>query len=277
MSQGRSNIPMESCETVKSGIIALSTRLIQETIEKALKPQQAIFWLTNDTALIRFVNKALREQDIYILFVLRFLLVDIHNKLIQYQADSLNTFHIQPMMKSQIESILAYSSQLLVFSGFLFASTNKPRIISNMNNNDQFETVLIDFKEKYRSDVAPFAFLRDINSNINKQMNQDQEVIFMCGLIFQVGSSLFKNCIWTLELSLSSDGDVQLLLTMTQQLKRSHNLCTISDLLIHCKKKTDKAIIYYQCLLNKLLEKHVLMSQINKELVKIMPAVNSDK
>ncbi|CAF3372680.1 unnamed protein product [Rotaria sp. Silwood1] len=101
--------------------MALSTRLIQETIEKALKPQQAIFWLTNDTALIRFVNKALREQDIYILFVLRFLLVDIHNKLIQYQADSLNIFNIQPMMKSQMENILAYSSQLLVFSGFLFA------------------------------------------------------------------------------------------------------------------------------------------------------------
>ncbi|CAF4282282.1 unnamed protein product [Rotaria sp. Silwood2] len=221
-------------ENIISSDDEYSSNLISQ-FEQTYELQQVVYWLTSNTPLIRIVNKALHEQDINMLFTLCFLLVDIYTQLIKHQADSLN----------------AFSSIICFFNGFLFTSTNILQVMSNMKCNNQFEIVLIDLRAIYRSGVASFAFLRDINSNINKKI--DQEVIFMCYSIFQIGSLVFKNSIWILELTLISDADVQELLAMKPQLKRSHNLCMIGDLLIYCEK-SDKAMIYYQCLLNALPE-----------------------
>jgi hypothetical protein len=244
--------------------------LISE-FEQTYQSQQAVSWLIRDTPLARFVNKALREQDINMLFLLRFLLVDIQTQLIKHQINSLNAFRIQPMMKSQIKNLLANPGQLLIVNGFLFASTNTPQLISNMTNDDQFETVLINIKATYRSGVAPFAFLRDIDSNIEEQI--DREILFMCGSIFVVGPLVYQNSIWTLQLTLISDSDVQELFAMKQKLRQNHNLCIIGDLLNHCEQ-SDKAIIYYQRLLNELPKEHILIPQIIKQL-SMIPKSNS--
>jgi hypothetical protein len=241
--------------------------------EQTYESKQAISWLTRDTPLARFVNKALREQDINMLFVLRFLLVDIHNQLIKHQINSLNAFRIQPMMKSQMDNILANPGQVLAVNGFLFASTNMSQLISTMTNNDQFESVLFNIKAKYRPGMAPFAFIRDIDSNIEEQI--DREILFMCGSIFVFGPLVYQNSIWTLELTLISDYDVPELFVMKKQLKQNHNLCIIGDLLNHCEQ-SDKAFFYYKQLLNELPKQHTLIPQINKQLFMISKS-NSSK
>ncbi|CAF2099175.1 unnamed protein product [Rotaria magnacalcarata] len=240
--------------------------------EKTYDSEDAILWLTSDTPLVRFVNKALREQDINMLFVLRFLLIDIHKQLMKHQANSLRVFRIQKMMKSQMDHILVNPGQILTFNGFLFASTDKNKLISTMKTDDQFETVLIDIKATYRPGVASFAVLSNINSDISKQI--DHEVLFMCGSIFRVGSLTLDNSIWILELTLISDSDLNELSKMKEQLKYDHNLCIISDLLNYCEKP-DKAMIYCQRLSNELPKQHALMPQINKELSKIRLQTNS--
>ena len=193
--------------------------------EQTYSPQQAVSWLIRDTPFARFVNKALREQDIHMIFLLRFLLIDIYNQITKYQEDEINAFRIQPMMKSQMKDLLADHGQLLVVNGFLFASTNKPKVSSSMNNNDQFETVLIHIKAKYHSQAAPFAFLRNIDSDMKE--GSDGEILFMCGSIFKVGSLVNKNSIWTLEMTLVSDSDVHELTEMKRQLKQTHNFFII--------------------------------------------------
>jgi hypothetical protein len=239
-------------------------KLISE-FEETYRPYDAVSWLIRDAPLGRFVNKALREQDIHRMFVLRFLLIDIYNQLMKHQEDSINAFRIQPMMKSQMENLSAHPGQLLVVNGFLFASTNRDQLINSITNNDQFEIVLMDITAKYRPGVAPFAFLRDIDCDIKGQ--SDQEILFMCGSIFQVGSLINKNSIWTLELTLVKDSDISSLFSMKQELRKNHNLCLIGNLLNHCNQ-SDKAIIYYEELLRELPKQHELVPQINKELCK---------
>lgn len=231
--------------------------------ERTYDPKHAVSWLMNDTLLARFLNKVLRERDINLLFILRFLLVDIHQQIIKYQADSLDVFRIQPMTKSQMESLLANSGQLLVINGFLFASTNKPQLMSTMTNDDQYETVLINIKANYRSGVAPFAFLRDMDSNIEEQV--DREILFMCGSIFLVGPLVYEESIWTLQLTLISDHDVPELFEMKQQLKKTRNLFMIGDLLNHCEQ-SDQAIVYYERLHSELPKQHILIPEIDKQL-----------
>ena len=233
--------------------------------EQTYQPKQAVSWLIRDTPLKRFVNKALREQDIHMLFILRFLLINIHNQLINHQVDSVNVYRIQPMMKSQMDNLLTNQGQLLLINGFLFASTDMSKVLSTVTNNDQFEFVLFNIKAKYRSGVVPFAFIHDIDSTIDEKI--ERNILFMCGSIFLVGPLLYKNSIWTLDLTLISDYDVPDLFQMQQNLIKNHNLCIIGDLLHHCKQ-SNNALIYYQRLLNELPKQHILISEINKHLSK---------
>lgn len=242
--------------------------------EETYQPEKAIDWLRSDTPLARFFNKALREQDINMLFMLRFFLVDIHKQLTEHQTESLNAFRLQPMTRSHMDFMLANPGQILIFNGFLFASTDKPKLISNIKQNDQFETVLFDIKAKYQPGVAPFAFIRDLHSNISKGI--EQEVLFMCNSIFQVSSFKLKDSIWTLELTLVNEFDVHVLFQIKQQLKQTHNLCIIGDLLNRCEKST-KAMIYYHRLLTELPEKHALKPKIYEELSKIASEGNASK
>jgi hypothetical protein len=231
--------------------------------EQTYDSKHAVSWLMSDTFLTRFLNKVLRERDINLLFILRFLLVNIHQEIIQHQTNSLNAYRLQLMNKSQMESLLASAGQWLVMNGFLFASTNKPKLISMITNDNQYETVLVNIKANYHSGVAPFAFLRDIDSNIEEQI--DREIIFMCGSMFVVGPLVCEDSIWTLQLTLISDHDVPELLAMKQQLKNTHNLLLIGDLLNHCGQ-SEQTVVYYQRIRSELPKEHFLIPQIDKQL-----------
>jgi len=238
--------------------------LINE-FEQTYASKRSVSWLTRDTPLARFVNKVLREQDINILFALRFLLIDIHTQLIENQAQSLNVFKIQLMSKSQMEDLKANPGRLIIVHGFLFASTNITQLMSIVTNNDQFETVLFDIKADVRSGVSPFAFLRNIDSNIEEQI--DREVLFMCGSIFEVGSLIYENSIWKLKLRLASENDIPILFNMKQKLRDNQNLNIIGDLLNQCNQG-EKANIYSEKLQNELSKSHSIVSTTTKQLSK---------
>ena len=207
------------------------SHLIDE-FERTYQPTQAVVWLIRNTLLGRAVNKALREQDIHMIFPLRFLLIDIHKQLIEHQAPSLNVFKFQLMSQAQMEDLRAHPGQLVVIHGFLFAVTNGVQLMSTVTHNDQYETVLLDIKADYRPGVAPFAFVRHIDRNLQAEM--DREVLFMCGSVFEVGSLQYNGSIWTLQLRLVGESDIPILSNMKQKLKDNRQLNMIADLLRQC-------------------------------------------
>jgi hypothetical protein len=237
------------------------SNLIDE-FEQTYEPKRAVLWLIRDTPLVRFVNKALREQDINILFALRFLLVDIHSQLIENQVQSLNVFKLRLMSKSQMEDLRANPGQFIVIHGFLFASTNMSQLMSTVTNNDQFETILFDIKADFRPGVAPFAFLHTLDSNIEQQI--DREILFMCGSIFEVGPLIYENSIWKLRLRLASENDIPILLNMKQKLRTNQNLTIIGDLLNQCDQR-EKATVYLERLHNERSQLHSTVLQTNKQ------------
>ncbi|CAF2026607.1 unnamed protein product [Rotaria magnacalcarata] len=236
------------------------TQLINE-FQRTYDPKRATLWLTRHTPLSRFVNKALREQDIQMLFALRFLLVDIHTQLVSHQGPSLNLFKLQPMLKNEMENLRANPGQLMVVNGFLFASTDRSHAMSAATFDDQYETVLFDIKADFRTGVAPFAILQDIDSTIKHR--KDQDVLFMCGSIFEVGTLVYDNSIWTLHLKLASDTDSTTLYNMKTKLKESKNFSIIGDLLNEFNQQ-EKAAIYYERLFQELPTQNLFLSTINQ-------------
>jgi hypothetical protein len=249
------------------------TKLIDE-FQRTYEPKNAVLWLTRDTPLTRFVNKALREHDIKMLFALRFLLVDIHTQLVENQARSMNVFKLQPMLKSEMENLKANPGQMLTIDGFLFASTNMPQLMSTITKNDQFELVLFDITAESGPGAASFARLRDIDSNIEKTI--DREILFMCGSKFEVGPLIYEDSIWKQQLKLVGDDDLPLLFNMKQTLRENKNLCMIGDLL-NQSGQADNATIYYQNLHDVLPKHHSLIPHINKLLTKDNSKSNPSK
>ena len=231
--------------------------------ERMYRPDKAVSYLMGDSTLARHLNKILRERQVNMLFPSRFLLMDIHKQLIAHQAGSLDAYRLQPMIKSQMETLLSSSGQIVVYNGFLSGSTNRSRLLSTINKDDQFETVLMHIHAEYRSDVAPFAFLREIDSGVGKEI--DQEVLFMCGAIFRLGRLVYQENIWTLQLTLMSDKDIPELFTRKQKLKQTHSFCQIGDLLNHCGENK-QALIFYEQLLQELPDQHLLIPRITEQL-----------
>ncbi|CAF1213642.1 unnamed protein product [Rotaria sp. Silwood1] len=248
------------------------TNLINE-FQKTYHRNKAVSWLIRDTPLIRFVNKALREQDIDMLFELRFLLVDIHSLLTTHQARSLNVYKLQLMLKNEMENIRANPGQLLIVNGFLFASTNMSQLMSTITNNDQYETILFDIKADFRPGVVPFAFLRDIDSSIQHRI--DREVLFMCGSIFEVGPLIYEDSIWKLQLKLASESDSSILFHMKEKLRETKNLSIIGDLLNQYDQE-EKANIYYARISSELPKSHTFVTPTNKQSIKKCTRSNSN-
>ncbi|UJR30326.1 hypothetical protein I4U23_017863 [Adineta vaga] len=240
------------------------SELIKE-FERTYKSTNAIQWLIRDTPLVRFLNKALREQDIQMMFALRFLLIDVHKQIIEHQVSSLNVYKIQPMCRIDMENLKANPGQLLVMNGFLFASTNKSEVISMSTTNDQFENVLLDIQADYQSDAAPFTFLPNMESNHNKSMNR--EVLFMCGSIFEVGPLLNEELFWTLHLKLVGESKSLALSHMKQTLRETQDLCLVGDLFYQCEQ-IQQAAMYSKRLLSDLPKRHQLIPKINEQLTK---------
>jgi hypothetical protein len=73
--------------------------------EENYQQDKCLNWLTNNTPLARFINKALRQQNISILFYLRFFLMDIFNQLTKHQLSSIHVYRKQIMLKTNIQNI----------------------------------------------------------------------------------------------------------------------------------------------------------------------------
>ncbi|CAF4589935.1 unnamed protein product, partial [Rotaria sp. Silwood2] len=238
-----------------------------EEFTQTYEAKRAILWLMHDTPVKRFINAALREQDIQILFLLRFFLRDIHFRLTNRSTGALRVYRLQPMSLDEIEYLKKNRDQCLCFTGFLCTSTSKPDLQSINVNNNQFQIVLLEIDACHHTGTSSFAYIDEIDTSVKDQNNSN--VIFMCGSIFQIG--LLKqthNYRWTLQLTLADSKGLTTLTNMKRQLRQHGDLCLIGNLLERCGQY-DIAIVYYKCLLRELPTHHILVSQLKEKLNKI--------
>ncbi|CAF1499198.1 unnamed protein product [Rotaria magnacalcarata] len=220
--------------------------LIKE-FEKTYDKEDAIQWLINNTPLERFLTKALREQNISMLFYLRFFLMDIHSQLITHQLESAHVYRKQFMSSTNIAQIQNNRNDYLVFNGFLFTSTQPPDYSLDDIDDIQYQLVLIEIYAEYRDGMPPFACVQqmvNVNNNNNNNNNNDSTIIFMCGSIFKI--ILFEenhNSTWNLQLSLIDDKNLSVLNDQKETLRQTKDLSIIANLL-ECSDQRNKANIF---------------------------------
>ncbi|CAF3744987.1 unnamed protein product [Rotaria sp. Silwood1] len=235
--------------------------------------KRAILCIMHDTPVTRFINKALREQDIHILFLLRFFLNDIYFRLTARPTHALSVYKLQLMSAHEIEYLKTNRDQYLFFTGFLCASSKKPDLQSVNIDNNQFQTVLLEIDAYPHTGTSPFACFDETDILVDDKNKNN--VLFMCGSIFRIGSlKQIHTSKYTLQLTLADGKDLTLLTNMKRQLRQNGDLCVIGDLL-ESYDQHDKAIMYYRCLLRELPAHHVLVSRLQEKLNKISKVKSS--
>ena len=236
-----------------------TSKLIKQ-LEENYKKDGAIKTLLNNTTLARFLDKALYEQNIPVLFHSRFILVDIYKHQLNHRLSLADTYTTQIMSFDDLKKIdsKAKTNHFIMFKRFLLTSTD-PLSLPTMNVTDKkLRNVLLEIHAEDKEDTFPFACVEEnLIFGDNRKINS--KILFMPGSIFQIKSlEQMTHVTWKLKLNLVGHNEFKILVNEQQKLRTNNNPLIVSDL-FNKYGQFDKAIEYRRHLLLELPKNQMSM------------------
>ena len=194
-----------------------------EAFEKEYMPCNAINWYTKQSFLFKHLNKALRDQDIELLYLLGFYIRDLADQLENNRCSSLvHVYRAQKMFKDEVEMIKNSIGQFISVNCFFSTSLKKRKALSflesgSINNSNEVEKVFFKIDADPRlKNIKPFSKI-----DSSSEFPDEHEILFMIGSIFQIIDVKFnKNGRWDIRLRLCSNNDDQLQTLLEYKRKR---------------------------------------------------------
>ncbi|CAF0815753.1 unnamed protein product [Adineta ricciae] len=242
-------LQMRTDTTDKNELISISKKIYRKNraeltiineFEQKYSSDTAISWYTRDTFLSRLLNKALRTQNIDVLFLFQFFIVDIRRQLEKLRLSvPIRAYRSQLMSNEELKKLKQSAGQFVSINSFFSATLDRNRAIACIENTDNFVPILFEIDaEPNLSTDKPFANIK------GQTLNRDEEILFMLGSIFQIMDIFtYQRSIWIVKLKLCSDSSRQLdmIEDENQLLSFGHVLMTMG--------KIEEAEIYYRRLL----------------------------
>lgn len=179
-----------------------------EDFSKKYTSDQALHYYTKESFLYRMLNKALQIQNIDLLYLLRFFIIDIQQQLYNNRYTlPLKLYRSQKMTKNQIELLKNSINQFISNNSFLSTVMDRNIALSLLNNeNNEYETVIFEIDLNPNVTLQSFAEITQF-SNLNK----GREFLIMIGSLFRIINVLNDgDRIWTIRLELSPDDSHEL-------------------------------------------------------------------
>jgi tetratricopeptide (TPR) repeat protein len=235
--------------------------IIKEFEENYL-PNQALWWYTRESFLYRLLNKALRIQNIDLLYLFRFFIRDIENQLKKYQcSSSIRVYRGQLMSIDELNQLQNSLGEYISINSFFSTTLNRQKALEFLNNysfsNDLYK-ILFEIDANSQLDhLKSFANITSISYYPN-----EQEILFMLGSIFRIiNIKQDKNGLWTIQMILSNHNDENLKILFDNikneysGINQETSLLSFGNLL-HQMGKYDLAEKYFHRLLNDLPNDH---------------------
>jgi tetratricopeptide (TPR) repeat protein len=184
---------------------------IVKEFERDYSPDRSLWWYTRQSFLYRLLNKALRVQNIDLLYLFRFFIRDLRKKLDNNKCSSpIHVYRAQKMSKEEIQMLEKCVGEYMLMNSFLSTSLNRQRARSflfSADTSDDGEQVFFEIEADPRLDnIKPF---RNITSS--SYFPGEEEVLFMVGTIFRlVQMKRDSDGIWNIRMMLCSENDHQL-------------------------------------------------------------------
>ncbi|CAF0863571.1 unnamed protein product [Didymodactylos carnosus] len=202
------------------------------------------------------LNKALRVQNIDILFALRFLITDIHNQLIKESSNTniRRLYRGQVISKDELDRIRSSIGEFISITSFLSTTRSQMKALrfAQSAQCEDLECVLFTIKVKSRIKAKPFADISRLS-----YFPGEEEILLMLGSIFRLESVHYdkEQQIWMADLDLCNEDDHDLKQVFGYMKKEMESETTLISLgnLFRQMGELDKAEKYYKRLLNELV------------------------
>jgi hypothetical protein len=167
---------------------------IDEFREK-YKPEDAIYWYTCESFLYRLLNRALRTEDIDIIFKFRMIVIDLCRQLAQlfestnYTIPTLTVYRGQRMAPSEMKKLCNNIGGLISMNSFVSTTLNEAttrRFLQESKHGQQEQTVAVLFKLTLDVEIArktnkPFADIRN-----QSYFPLEEEILLSMGTVFRI-------------------------------------------------------------------------------------------
>ena len=169
---------------------------------------RSLWWYTRESFLYRLMNKALRVQNIDLLFLFRFFIRDIRNELERHRCTSIvRLYRGQLIVNEELQTLKNSLGQLISINSFLSTSTNRQLALSFLQSatkTDDLQRILFEIDADPRvNETKPFANITSFSF-----FPGEDEVLMMLGSIFRlVHLDCDKDDIWIMRLTLCGDDD----------------------------------------------------------------------
>ena len=235
-----------------------------ERFEKSYTRDQAIAWYTDEGFLYKLLNKALRTEDINLLFTFRFFLIDLSAEIEKDYAQIkdkgvIKLFRGAQIPNDELHKLKANLGQIISTNGFLSTSRNPQVAIgfakSNQLNKD-FADVLFEIDAD--SSLKSISFADVAKKSVVKG---EEEVLFNLNSLFQIhGVSYDKKMkLWKIQL-ITSDHEhdkVQQYFTLAKRNLEDYSpIIYFGRLLLYELGQVDRAKKYFEMLLQSLPPDH---------------------
>ena len=184
--------------------------------EQDYSPDSALRWYTRPSFLYQLLNKALRTQNIDLLFLFRFFIRDLSKQLEQYRCLSqVQTFRGQFMANDEFKMLRDAVGQFISINSF-FSTTFDRNValffLGESNAPDGLQRVLFEIDaDPCQDGIKPFASISSMS-----HCPGEEEVLMMIGSVFRLIDIHFnEHGLWIVRMRLCSDKD--------------HDLKSISD------------------------------------------------
>lgn len=221
---------VELCKNEYKSDAAEQKRIYQ--FEKEYSPQRAIYWYTRDSFLYRMLNRALRNFNIYQLFLFRFFIRDIHAQLLLLKSPSLlssqTVYRGQSISQIELDTLRQSVNKIISMNSFLSTSFKRDVCLFMLANGDDSRRRALFEINLDPTTTARSKPLADITNE--SAIQDEEEVLFMLGSIFRINHVFQQDDgVWIIQMSLCTDDDHELK-PLFQHLKCSIENCA-SDLL----------------------------------------------
>ncbi|CAF3530295.1 unnamed protein product [Rotaria socialis] len=251
------------------------TKIIEE-FDSTYHSSQAVWWYTKECFLYRLVNKALRQENINLLRIYRFFIVDLCNQLEEEHrkrivADSANNGRVidlyrgQQLSRTEIDKLKSNTGSLISTNGFFSTTTKREVAISfaNPRKTERLDIVQVLFEIQARSclEFVIFADVKDLSA-----IKDENEYLFSIGAVFLIESVIFDNneSIWIIKMTATDQGAKNRKDYIEQtrvDVEETSESILFGRLLIDMGQYED-AEIYYESMLSKMSEANVNIADL---------------
>ena len=232
--------------------------------EDTYTEHKAIEWYTRDTFVYRLVNKALRTEDVELLYLFRYYVIHLCSQLeSEWKRSYYGKTQILTLYRGQRMSIEEFDKLnktigILISTNGFFSTTRDIEVALGFitSYTDEQKTVLFEIKADRRLENVVFA-----NIDNYSQVEGEQEVLFGLGSVFKIDDVNFdsKLCCCKIRMTATDEGSANIQDYLNAKRRQTEDFSPtvlFGRLLLLELGQIDKAERYFRMLLKNLPPDH---------------------